>query len=52
MKSPKSWVTGEQFAGNCERPDRAGVAKTQWPIGTEEKNSKYLGGVTIGKRLE
>jgi hypothetical protein len=27
------------------------VSKTKWPIGTEEKSSKYLG-VTIGKRLE
>ena len=27
------------------------MSKTKWPIGTEEKSSKYLG-VTIGKRLE
>jgi hypothetical protein len=27
------------------------VSKTKWPIGTEEKSSKYLG-VTIGKRLK
>ena len=34
--------------GHAPRP---GVSKTKWPIGTEEKSSKYLG-VTIGKRLE
>jgi hypothetical protein len=47
----KVLMIGRQFSGDSEQAERPGVSKTKWPIGTEEKNSKYLG-VTIGKRLE
>jgi hypothetical protein len=48
---PKVLVIGKQFSGGFEQTERPGVSKTKWPIGTEEKSSKYLG-ITIGKRLE